>query len=753
MEVTILKRFAHLALVFAFAFVFNSLPQAAAQVHLLDDPGTGLSNRFGKVPASGVHPRVLIGPKELTSLRQAIHSTETGKFVLARMETYLDAIHVQGKPLAAVYDGLVKGDKNALTSAQTNWWRDAVPFAVSMECYDAMLAQDETRGKRAASALATLASIPRNWWANDSDLVNLAMSYDFDYPYMTEDQRTLLRQTIAAAIAGKKPFGSDMPADWDNYNWMPRGTGLLLAALAIEGEKGYDPSLYPATLGVMKNFLNFGITKEGGPLEEMHYFHYGMQLGALAMVAFARHGDDLFADPHYRALPNWLIASMEPFGNAFSMHQDTPNDQGGVAANYVVMKWTWTADPVVDMVWRNRVQTGFGGLEYQGDWLSFLLFPVDPHSSSPYKGKNPQTKWGIDETVKPTDYPNPVAGIEALKLPLTYWDADRGLLITRNKWGVDGMALSFDMNVQATGGGSHFHSNSGMFTLSALERKWAVDRGFHIAETKDNSLILIDGRGQGFFPVGGKTAEFRDEANLTVVAGDASDPYHWMTRAQAATSAAAVKSFQWEPDMRDANVRRYSELASADKQHPWNDKAAASQYVYRASYNPVQKAFRTVALRRSAPHAYVLILDDIKKDNNSHQYDWLMQVPDDLTIKSTRDQGVILGTADPKDNRRLLVQMISVQGSGKWALEDYEVKRTPETGDTTSFGNGKRLKFTTQTVDPAFKVLLYPYREGSLTPQVSSSGPLEVNWPDQKDKYELNSLPTGRTEIHFRAGQ
>ncbi len=63
------------------------------------------------------------------------------------------------------------------------------------------------------------------------------------------------------------------------------------------------------------------------------------------------------------------------------------------------------------------------------------------------------------------------------------------------------MVLNFDINSQARGGGSHYHSNSTSFTLSALRRKWVIDRGFHVAETKDNSLILIDGRGQGFFPL------------------------------------------------------------------------------------------------------------------------------------------------------------------------------------------------------------------------------------------------------------
>jgi len=184
-------------------FVLSSLVNLAietapaAQIRLLDDPGPTLVARFGMVPPPGVHPRILFGPKELTSLRSIVNNPVTGKIVLARLESFLYALRGPGKELTAVYEGLVKGDKNSLAYAKNDWWRSMVPFAVSMECYDVMLGQDQGRGKRAGAALATLASIPRNWWSNDSDLVALAFGYDFAYPYMTDEQRTLVRQTIA----------------------------------------------------------------------------------------------------------------------------------------------------------------------------------------------------------------------------------------------------------------------------------------------------------------------------------------------------------------------------------------------------------------------------------------------------------------------------------------------------------------------------------------------------------------------------
>lgn len=704
--------------------------------------------RFGRVPPPGVHPRVLISPDQLPALRRLMQTTEVGKLALGRAEAFLGTLHNPANGLGAIYDGLLKGDPNAISRAQNPWWNHLVPLALAVESYDDLLRQNQARGRQAASALATLASIPRDW-STSGELLFLALAYDFDYPYMTPQQRNIVRQTIAKNTAGKKAIGSTLPHDWRNSNGLGAGTYAVLSALAIEGEPGYDASIYPASLDIMRDFLHYGITSTGGGLEEMHYFNFGMDYGAMAMVAFARHGDDLFSDPHYRALPNWLVASMEPFGDAFSTHQDTPNDSGGLASNYAILKWIWPNDPIVDMVWRNIVDANQNfAPEYYGNWFPILVYPSDPVGWHPYTGKVPRTKWGVTPWAIPPNYPDPVRGIEALRLPLTYWDPQRGLLITRDKWGSNGMVLSFDLNTQAIGGGSHYHSNSTMFTLSALQRKWAIDRGFHVAETKDSSNILIDGRGQAYPPVGGVPVEYKEAPGLTIAAGDASRPYDWIIQKSIATGAPFEAAFHWKPDTDPQIVRLFAELASVNKAQPWLDNTTKTFYLFQAPYNPVQKAFRTVALRRDAPHPYVLIVDDIRKDNASHQYDWLMPLADDLVLKSTNGGSVILGSSDAKDKRRLLVQMVSVQGGGSWTLEKYQVKRTPESLSTESLGTGLRLRYTVHTVEPNFKVLLYPYLDGSPLPQAIVRGKsLTVRWPDQQDSYSLTPLPTGRTAI------
>ena len=749
-----MKKLGNRLLIFLLFLAICSSFQATsfAQTRLLPDPGPTLAQRFGRVPPPGVHPRLLISPDQLPALRQRIQSTEVGRITLGKAEEMVGHLHGPGKMLVAVYAGLVKGDKNSPNYVADAHWRTLIPLSLMTECYDDLLHDDRARGEQAAAALTTFVSIPRNWSANDTDLMLIAFAYDFDYPYMTEQQRNVVRQIIAVNTAGKKPFGADQPPDWRDYNWIPRGVSLTLAALAIEGEPGYDPSIYPASVAIMKDFLHYGITQTGGGLEEMHYFHYGMANGAIAMIAFARHGDNLFSDPHYRALPNWLVASMEPYGDAFSMHQDTPASTGGLSGNYALLKWVWPNDPVVDTVWRNQIESDGNQLGYNANWIPILVIPVDPNGWHPYIKKIPRTKWGVDPPPIPADYPDPVRGIEALKLPLTYWDPERGLLITRDKWGSDGMVLHLDINAQAIGGPCHCHANSDNFTFSALERKWAIDRGFHIAETKDSSDVLIDGRGQGYGPVAGKPVAYREDPGLTVVCGDAAEPYRWISTWQKATKYPGRGSFQWEPDTSPKTVHRFAEIAKSDPAHPWNDKnpEARDYYFFQAPYNPVLKAFRTAAVRRGAPHPYALIVDDIRKDNTTHQYDWLMQVADDLVVKGSNGGAIILGSSDANDNRRLLVQMIAVNGGGSWTLEKYEVKRTPESGDTASFGPGLRLRYSVRTVEPGFRVLLYPFHEGDPLPQVTSTGAaMELRWSDQQDRYTFTPLPTGRLELHL----
>ncbi len=115
--------------------------------------------------------------------------------------------------------------------------------------------------------------------------------------------------------------------------------------------------------------------------------------------------------------------------------------------------------------------------------------------------------------------------------------------------------------------------------------------------------------------------------------------------------------------------------------------------------------------------------------------------------KAGRRAPVVLGSREPKDDRRLLVAMVGASGAGQWTLESYPIKRNlADSYDDTSFGTGQRLKYELEAVEPGFKVLLYPYRDGQPLPTFTATADtLQIATPGQTDRFSLSLLPSGRT--------
>ena len=59
-------------------------------------------------------------------------------------------------------------------------------------------------------------------------------------------------------------------------------------------------------------------------------------------------------------------------------------------------------------------------------------------------------------------------------------------------------------------------------------------------------------------------------------------------------------------------------------------------------WNPVERAFRTAALVRGK-YPYVLIVDDLKKDDSTHLYEWAMQMPEDVEVIKSGGTWMVLG--------------------------------------------------------------------------------------------------------------
>jgi hypothetical protein len=200
---------------------------------------------------------------------------------------------------------------------------------------------------------------------------------------------------------------------------------------------------------------------------------------------------------------------------------------------------------------------------------------------------------------------------------------------------------------------------------------------------------------------------------------------------------------------------------------PWMDKPwsflpawntgmkGGDRHGHWREHHPVQYAYRTAGLVRGR-HPYALIVDDYRKDDQEHLYQWLMQVPEDVHIVSRsagtpgQDQVLDLLLGERDGDRRLLLRVLAagcapdeaklVQTESK--LESYE----------HVFRNNvityQRISLPLNSALGHFKVLLYPHRKGDLLPRTQlDHDQLHIRVGTQRDHFHFQPAADGRTRL------
>jgi hypothetical protein len=191
----------------------------------------------------------------------------------------------------------------------------------------------------------------------------------------------------------------------------------------------------------------------------------------------------------------------------------------------------------------------------------------------------------------------------------------------------------------------------------------------------------------------------------------------------------------------------------------------------------VQKAFRTVILGRGQ-HPFVLIADDIQKDDAEHLYEWRMNMPPDIATVSIDGPDILLGDettkrqpvelanafqgktglVPQKGDRLLLVRTLDIAQPDLPTLQPIpmvaaiEYKKTDDSHQFTgrSMGMGTQVVIGSRSVEPNFLILLYPHREGDELPTTSWNDDktrLTLAWKDETETYSVKETPDGRREF------
>jgi hypothetical protein len=289
-------------------------------------------------------------------------------------------------------------------------------------------------------------------------------------------------------------------------------------------------------------------------------------------------------------------------------------------------------------------------------------------------------------------------------------------------------------------------------------------------------------------------ADFQDSPLATFATGDASYAWDWnWKRLDKPHGYYTIQDVQdgkvavpagWEPVKETVNDFALTKLPFAYLNRPlfelphWIKPNGALSPIVKQPLYPVQKAFRTAGIVRGA-HPYALVVDDIRKDNTVHHYDWTLHLEPDIQIasitrKSDSEMDILLtgtdpdqkgsygkigtalppmmdaGASIPSGQPMLLVRVLHRGVDPSKPAADPQIVEMPNMTDAKKYGPTRRLLIPSDSVQPDYRVLLYPYRQGAPLPQTAWNADrtgITVAWPGQADTVRYIAKPDGSTRI------
>lgn len=764
--------------------------------------------KIGPLSAKGIYPRIFTSPKEFKQIQTRLEQTKIGRKLVITANNELIKLKSGIGPLGKAYQSLLSSDSVQLES---NFPYAEFANQLAIKGLLAQLKNDTEDFENTATVAGNflqiwmrfVESIPpvtgREMMVKEQVYSHASMAklFDFTAAGMNETHKKKYIAFMLRETKDKYGDGMQLPNHWRRWNHIASALAYPLAILSVEHTKGYDKRIYDRGLEVLQDYLTYTFSPEGMSNEGITYTFGPFSDDLLLMTAAAKRGQSHFwGNPHFRKIPDWLLHALSPNPNAlWSSHGDTGSASDVPWLMPMLMKYYFPKDEKIDYLLANALPQNLTRLPD----VSAYVFATDPS----------KTKEEYN-------------GVPSITMPLTFFSEQRGSFITRNKWDKKGIQFQLDAR-QDMYFQSHDHSDRGNFELAANGRLWVID-GWRSTESKYHSVITIDGRGQGYFGTPAAWLNYIDTSKATFGLINQKYAYDWMwlkspvadillgnkvqPQWQNGVYADAAKSLKkYFPNAKPERdplqkVAEYFSGNLATNPLIWNEDT----WPMRLPNYAVEYAFRTAGLVKGKQD-YVLIIDDIKKDDNERLYEWLMPMPLGIEVVSIKqlvdvkqesgafnigfntisnkgsqgDYDILLGDKRMKRNMdevdttatelmsagrftpqkgdpQLLVRVLNHTAAFRPTLEPnprLEVIEKLKTEDMHQFylrtmGIGKRLVIPSRSSQPKFKVLLFPHLHGQELPETNWNAEktiLTVTFKDQQDIFYFSDLKDGRTGV------
>ncbi len=788
-----------------------------------------------KVPAPGIYPRLLFSPEDIPMLQQQVKSNNSAMKSMVEIEflfgkSWLNPASSDGK----IFDLLASGDVEKIRSQMDppvegpavytvprltkdhqpviyNSHINYVTNCLSTMALYALLTDNDQLGKKTANAIVTYfkliePNVDKHLRTSDSEFgetfeggnhstthwrgmhgvvphMDIAFALDFSGKWMNAGQKKFMQALIAKATYGRRTGGGDGPRRaWRDINHVTWHLTHLLALATIEGLEGFDPEGYESGAELTKDFLDWGIDRNGQVFESNGKSGGGIQFEFLSMVVLARRGDNLFGHPHLKKLMEAQTEITSPNGER-TVTSGTWSG-GPLAAQFVgEMKAFFPQNKFIDYLLTNSYT--FNDTRLNGTYPTF-----DPASFSAdsYRKKLEKEGPGRLRLPGPT-YPDMVFGFPYiadwkitkradLNLKLD-WDTDEYGMFSSSSDKTD-KALWINLQVRQNSyiGSGHHHSDIGMFHFTGLGVNWFAESPFQKEyDSKYHNPVLIDGIAESDrTPAKGDYLGATFMPDGAVATADLTYAYcwKWCTQVQNWGEGFATlakdqpyQDFVYELETRP-EIFDIFRGTSNYKMRPWWATSNQANFIptLRAPWNPVEYVFRSTGLVRGR-HSYGIIVDDLKKDDKDHLFEWTGCLGRGVwksSVETGKNNSIILGfdtnfkgndltkpVAEkleliiPKAGTPLLlVYLANATGNEKMTVgiqSDGPLKNTvPEKYCRLTIANKARLA--------NYKLILIPYMSGDMLPMINeNNGLVSIKWENQEDLVNFMKSADNRTRF------
>ncbi|EDM28756.1 hypothetical protein LNTAR_09304 [Lentisphaera araneosa HTCC2155] len=717
------------------------------------------TRELGQLPPAGQHPRLFFNAADLPQIRLRFMADPYAQRAAKNLSAmYAHSIFNPKSNIGITYQGLKEGKKDVDVKlvvgsndtrtywAGKSWLYGQLGGAAAI----ALIKNDQDQLNELAIVLSRAAHEHLKYYRPNypNKLVHdasggLAIAYDLLASNMSEDQRKAPRKLLSKMSKWRQSLGSAKLDDKKNIstNWLTHHDQIVLCALAIEGEEGYDAGLIDQATHKLRHFLTqHGLYKSGYAHEGYTYFRMGMESAALSALALSRRDENLYETTNLYKGAMMMFRSMPPGMHWVTGHGDGSPKIAGMAPIDWLYRYIWPNDPAINTLYGKRLEW----LSHQEDGklqgqfhLMAVLFPSQSKS-----------------------FPSQKAAAKQLQLNESQLCPDKGYVNARSSWDDNALNLVFRSRQDKYNLG-HMHADVNSFELYHNGTTWFNDGGKYQYFNDCHQTILIDGRGGNgssdsfSWPnLPGHIVQYKNNALYTLSTGDAKAFYDF--------TCSEFKEKPGKPKAVPLSETGYlwadfvygKDRSQLDQMPSWRSKPLYISHGSKQQFyvlNPVKKAFRS-ALVVKGRYPYAIIIDDYQKDEKQRLYEWVgnFDMGTVEMIENSENSIRLKKKGEVDKANELLVLALQADGLTK-KPELLNSKLGTDPSNPTKGTKVSQIRITAKSVNPRFKTLLYPYEKGTPQPKLKWSGQtLTVTIANQVDKITFAEDENGITQVDIQ---